>query len=204
MIGKRFHFLVVQKELERVKYATTFSRRYLCLCDCGNTVVALPSNLNRGATKSCGCWKRMTAGLGSKTHGMSRTPEYFIWAGMRKRCLKPAYREYHLYGGRGITISPRWDTFANFMADMGPRPSDQHSLDRKDSNGNYEPSNCRWATDIEQSNNTSRNVLVTYLGEAMTVSEFARRIDRPYFSVYHLVARKKLSAEEAVSRLVPR
>jgi hypothetical protein len=116
----------------------------------------------------------MTAGLGTKKHGMSRSPEYSIWAGMRKRCLNPSYREFRLYGGRGITIAPRWEDFDNFLADMGSRPSDKHSLDRIDSDGNYEPSNCRWATDLEQSNNTSRNIWITYQGKRHTVAQLAR------------------------------
>jgi hypothetical protein len=201
MIGKRFHFLVVQEELERIHFASTSSRRYLCLCDCGNTVVAMPSNLLRGATKSCGCWKQMTAGLARKTHGMSRTPEFNIWTGIRKRCMNPRYREYHLYGGKGVTIAERWGDFSNFYADMGPRPSPYHSIDRIESNGNYEPGNCRWATDAEQSLNTSRVHKVTYNGQQMSVRAFAAAIGKNYQTVYKWLVRKGLPMDEALKKL---
>lgn len=90
------------------------------------------------------------------THGMSRTPIYESWKAMRKRCLNPNAPKYRLYGGRGITICERWDYFENFREDMGERPIGL-SLDRIDNDGNYEPGNCRWATQKEQQNNRSNN-----------------------------------------------
>ena len=143
----------------------------------------------------------MTAGLGSKKHGMSRTPEYWIWAGMRKRCFNPKYREYRLYGGKGVTIADRWLEFENFYADMGPRPSIEHSIDRIDSAGNYEPSNCRWATDTEQTLNTSRVHKITYQGQQMSVRTFASVIGKNYQTVYKWLVRKKLPLEEALVKL---
>jgi hypothetical protein len=95
---------------------------------------------------------------------------------MLDRCYRPKMQNYRLYGAKGITVCERWRTsFVSFLADMGPRPSSQHSIERNDSNGNYEPSNCRWATAIEQSSNTSRNVYVDICGERLTVTEAARR-----------------------------
>lgn len=86
-------------------------------------------------------------------HGKIGTPEYNSWSEMRRRCLRPHNQAYALYGGRGITICDRWNDFSNFLADMGEMPTPAHTLDRIDSNGNYEPSNCRWATRLQQSQN---------------------------------------------------
>jgi hypothetical protein len=89
-----------------------------------------------------------------KTHGMHNTPEYRTWTGMKERCYNPSADSYKNYGGRGITVCDRWrDDFPAFYADMGPRPSENHSLDRRDTDGNYEPENCRWATRSEQQKN---------------------------------------------------
>ena len=111
--------------------------------------------------------------------GTSKGPywsEYNIWRQMRQRCLNPARKEFHLWGGRGITICERWlNSFLNFLADMGPRPSPRHSLDRwSDPNGNYEPGNCRWATAEEQSSNSRRVRLVTFGGETKCLQHWAK------------------------------
>jgi hypothetical protein len=93
---------------------------------------------------------------------------------MKARCYRPTKKHFAKYGGRGVTVCDRWrDSFEMFLADMGQRPSAKHSLDRKDVNGNYEPSNCRWATKIEQANNTSRNKFIEFNGKTMTVSQWA-------------------------------
>lgn len=89
--------------------------------------------------------------------GLSSTPEYWAWRRMRHRCRNPRDARYEYYGARGISVCSRWDLFANFLEDMGPRPSPKHSLDRIDGNGNYEPENCRWGTTVQQSRNR-RNV----------------------------------------------
>jgi hypothetical protein len=104
-----------------------------------------------------------------------RPPGYSAWASMRKRCNNPKTKNYKHYGGRGIRICERWDSFANFIADMGPPPAGT-SLDRIDVNGNYEPSNCRWATWEQQHNNRRNNRLITIAGRTQGVTKWAREL----------------------------
>lgn len=103
----------------------------------------------------------------------SQTAEYGVWLDMRKRCRNPSHRSYSYYGGRGIEVCERWQTYENFLADMGRRPSPQHSIERNDSNGNYEPGNCRWATKREQMRNKGDNRRLTLNGVTRCVAEWA-------------------------------
>lgn len=111
-------------------------------------------------------------------HGLSYSPEYKVWANMISRCYRPSYRSYHRYGGRGITVCDRWRySFSNFHDDMGDRPTASYSLDRIKLDGNYESSNCKWATRSQQARNTSTNRYITYLGETLTVIEWAEKLN---------------------------
>ncbi len=101
------------------------------------------------------------------------TPEYISWCKMRSRCNQPSAHNYRHYGGRGIRICERWDSFPNFLADMGPRPSPNHTLERDNVHGAYEPGNCRWATKLEQARNVRRNHLLTVNGVTRCLSDWA-------------------------------
>jgi hypothetical protein len=142
-------------------------------------VTAASYKLTSGNTRSCGCLKRDLIGSRRKTHGATaggkRTPEHQAWKGMIKRCGNPAAKDYAFYGGRGVRVCERWRlSFAAFLADVGDRPSANHTLDRfPNNNGNYEPGNVRWATRVEQMRNTRANHLLTHNGETRTIAEWA-------------------------------
>jgi hypothetical protein len=163
--GRRFGRLVAIRRCEKKRHGHVM---YLCQCDCGGSCEVMSSGLIRGdtrSTRSCGCLKREIATatiasvkLGcSLTHGHtvnSRTAEYRSWLAMRARCKYSSLDNYKYYGGRGIFVCDRWqNSFENFLADMGPKPSPDHSLDRINNAGNYTPENCRWATRSEQMHN---------------------------------------------------
>lgn len=148
-VGQRIGRLVV---VEQASQSGARYRQWLTLCDCGNTKVVHHSNLGKN-TFSCGCLHAESI----QTHGFSKTRAYESWQGMRNRCLNPRCDSYVNYGGRGITICSRWDDFGRFFADMGERP-DGLTLERLDVNGNYEPSNCCWATRAEQNRNKRPNL----------------------------------------------
>jgi len=145
----------------------------LCRCECGQEVVVINNRLRSASTQSCGCLNRECLPPKNITHGMSDDPVYKVWCQMWQRCTNESVINYHVYGGRGIRVCDRWKDFALFTQDMGPRPSG-YTIERQDSNGNYEPSNCCWATRTEQNNNTSRNRRVTIGDRTMTVSQWAR------------------------------
>jgi hypothetical protein len=122
-------------------------------------------------------------------HGLHRAPENAIWREMKQRCTNPKSRKYPRYGGRGIRVCPAWDLFEQFYADMGPRPSPAHSIDRTDNDGNYEPGNCRWRTRSEQQRNRRNNHLLTYQGKTQTIAAWAEETGlRPMTLSYRISA----------------
>lgn len=150
-----------------------------CRCACGVERSVSAYTLAIGSSRGC----RTCAGAGRATHGATRhraqTPEYAAWVNMRKRCYDPSTIGFKNYGGRGIRVCPRWTEargFENFLSDVGPRPTPGHSLDRKRNDGNYDPDNCRWATKIEQSNNTRTNRLVMFRGKEVSLMEAVRMV----------------------------
>lgn len=166
-----------------------------CRCDCGNELIVLGKNLRNGNTKSCGCLVSDTARLlneRTKTiHGATKmgrpTRLYRIYVGMQTRCYNKNYHGYKNYGGRGITVCEEWmKGFSNFASwALSHGYADNLSIDRIDVNGNYEPSNCRWATQEQQSNNMTTNVFLECDGERMTVTQWARKLDIKPYIIYN-------------------
>ena len=126
--------------------------------------------------------------MAKTTHGMSKTPEYQAWADMKHRCFNPNHKSYSDYGGRGIAVCDRWkNSFEDFLADMGSRPTAKHSLDRIDNNADYSPENCKWSTKAEQQNNRRYNRLITIDDVTLTIAQWAEKM-----SISHQVIRDRL------------
>jgi hypothetical protein len=158
--------------------------QWLCVCICGTEAIVWASNLRAGHTKSCGCLKRES--LNRRAHGHTQkhraTTEYVCWRSMLQRCYYRGHKSFKYYGGKGIAVCSRWlhgeggkSGFECFLQDMGPKPAHELTIERRDWKGNYEPSNCYWASWETQANNRSDNLLVTIGGITQTVAQWGRQ-----------------------------
>lgn len=185
--GQKFNRLTVVKLDHTKKYIHKSGIKevqefYLCKCDCGNETVVRKNMLKNGYTLSCGCVNREKAklfGQTRKTHGFSKSRIYSIWSKIKLRCYnKNDEFHYNLYGKRGITVCDEWKN--NFMAfynwAMANWYKDNLTIDRINVNGNYEPSNCRWATQAEQNRNKRTIIFITYKGITLCVSQWAKKL----------------------------
>jgi len=154
LLGQRFGRLTINGG----PFVINKKRHWKSVCDCGQESANRQEVLLRGDAISCGCHRRETTKSLHEVHGRRRTPEYKVWAGLRDRCENPNAISFARYGGRGIKVCAAWSSFETFFAHMGPRPSAKHSLDRINNDGDYEPGNCRWATQTQQCRNQSTNV----------------------------------------------
>lgn len=196
LTGQRFGRWTV---IDRTDDSRTGRTRWLCHCECGAEKNVQASSLLCGDSKSCGCFNLEQIRTNSITHGGCNTQEYGIWCAMLRRCYNPAVREFPRYGGRGITVCPRWlHSFENFIRDMGPRPSAEHSIDRIKNEGPYSPRNCRWTDRFTQANNKRNNRMVLVEGHHVTLAEASRSTGIEYHVVFKRL-RRGWSIERALS-----
>lgn len=200
-IGCKFGRLTVLEELSKHPYRShqQMIRCFRAVCNCGTEVPFVTAyQLRYGWLKSCGCLKREVLRAKAMTHGKTHSPEYRSWASASDRCRNKNLRNFDDYGGRGISVCTRWkgkNGFINFLRDMGPRPTPQHSLDRKNNNGNYTPKNCKWSTREEQARNKRSSINLSGYGRTLPGSRWAKLLGVSYY-VFAQAAKAGRTIEE--------
>lgn len=163
--------------------------RWVCECDCGNTVYVIKKNLLNGNTQSCGCRRANSNKKRLTTHGGKGTRLYYIWLSMKDRCENPLNKNYKYYGAKGIRLCDEWHNFATFREwAIQNGYKDNLTIDRIDVHGIYEYSNCRWVDRVTQANNRSNTIYIEYNGENHTCAEWSRILGIPYDTInnrYH-------------------
>ena len=174
LIGKRFGRLVV---ISRAPNGRNWHSRWNCICDCGNQCIVSASHLKNGHTQSCGCYHIEQIKEKNTKHGYFGSAIYLEHNAMKKRCYNSNHNEYHIYGGRGITMYEPWQksfqAYYDYVSKLPNFGKEGYTLNRIDNDGNYEPNNVEWATPKEQANNTRRNRFITYDGRAQTLQQWA-------------------------------
>lgn len=197
--GNRYGKLFVVERLENTQRGVTV---WKCLCDCGNYTTVRGSNLKSGAVKSCGCLKKTTKP--SLRHDMSNTRLYRTWANMKRRCYTPSHKSYKDYGERGISVCDEWkDSFENFMKwALANGYTDELTIERKDTNGNYCPDNCEWILWEEQQKNRRSCRYIEHNGKVMTLTDWCKELDLPFKLVHNRINKLGWSFEKAISEPV--
>lgn len=193
LVGLVFERLTVVK----LDHVARRGAMWRCSCACGNISVVGSGALRSGKTLSCGCFRSEMARARVTTHGGTDSHAFTVWRGMRERCGLQSHKSFADYGGRGIQVCERWaNSFELFLADMGPPPDHRHSIEREDVNGNYEPTNCTWATTVMQSRNRRSNVFYEFHGRRLILKDLAKLSGVPEQTLYNRF-RRGLSIEDA-------
>lgn len=172
-----------------------------CLCNCGNPIKVRSDSLKNGHSQSCGCLcKEINSSLAKKrwtTHGKSKSKIFKIFCNMHRRCNDANYSPYRWYGALGIKVCERWKTFENFYADMGEPPTNKHSIDRINYNDHYKPTNCLWATQLEQTNHTRRSLYIKFDSQTKTLAQWTSELGLPYHTIWNRLYRLHWSVKRA-------
>ena len=205
--GARFGRLTV---VARAPKTHPKKAHWSCLCDCGRTSIVWGSHLRSGLISSCGCLRNEMSLARTITHGLTRSPEYSVWCGMKRRCYNKHDRRYMSYGGRGIRLCPTWEhSFETFIADMGQRPTPNHSIERIDVDGNYCKDNCAWIPLRNQAFNKRSNKLFSAYGATRILAEWSRVSGVSYKLLQSRISRgwdiqKAIETPLCLSKSVPR
>lgn len=199
IIGKRFGNLVVLSH----SHTNGYTRCFLCQCDCGNQTIVAKNALTTGKQVSCGCLRnKRIADLNRLPNGYLRLGK--IYRAMKKRCYDTKSNRYDRYGARGIKICDEWlsdiNAFRKWSIENGYK--DGLSIDRIDNNGDYSPNNCRWVEPTEQSNNTSRTVMIEYNGKTQTLTQWANELNIPKSTLHNRLRVHGWSVERALTQPV--
>lgn len=192
-IGAKFNRLTILRY-----WGTTpkGAKKVLCECECGKQTIAVFSRVKSGETKSCGCLREERKIKAKTTHGMSNSPTYETWASMKARCNNQNAANYYNYGGKGIRVCDRWNnSFESFVEDMGERPIGS-SIDRINPFGNYEPTNCRWATPKQQARNRTNNVFVKFRDKVYLEADFVNKFHISHGCVQDILKAGKYKGED--------
>ncbi len=203
-IGKRYGRWIILAEGIPQKFGKYYHKYVKAKCDCGTESNIGLSMLKTGNSTSCGCFGREWSSKNATTHGLcmkdgERSREYTIWTKMKYRCLNPNSKDYAHYGGRGITVCDRWkNSFPNFIADMGYRPSSDYSIERIKVNEGYNPDNCKWIPKREQPKNTRVTKLIEHNGEKLDLTDWCKKLNLNYHMMRHRVNDLKFDFSEAI------
>lgn len=196
-VGQKFGRLTA---IERIGTSQNHKALWRCRCDCGNEVVVIAGDIKSGRTQSCGCYHKDRNIQTSTIHGKSKLRVYQIWIDMINRCYNPKIKNYKNYGARGITVCAEWksslECFLKWAFSHGY--SEDLTIDRIDVNGNYEPSNCRWATTIEQGRNKRNNRRITHNGRTQTATDWAEELNIPRSRIFNRIDNLGWPPEKAI------
>jgi hypothetical protein len=201
MVGEKYGRWTVLKDLGIIKRKA----RWLCECECGMVRELDAGSIKRGHSKSCGCLALENRNKAVTKHGLTGTTEHQTWKSMKGRCYNKRNPKYPRYGARGIKLHTSWEnSFETFLNDMGKRPEDCDSIERLDNDGDYSPSNCKWATAKEQSNNTSENILLDYNDKTQTLEQWCEELGLNYSTTYGRIVTRGWGIERAFTAPITR
>jgi len=171
---------------------------WLCKCECGNEIKLASGAI--GTTKSCGCYQKEKVGSINKRHGeANKTKENKLWFSIKQRCYNPNNISYKDYGGKGITVCDRWlNSYEDFLSDIGRAPTPNHSIDRINVFGNYEPGNCKWSNSKEQNNNRKSNVILEHNGVRLTMKQWSEKLGIDYRKLHKAIKYELKSISEFI------